>query len=108
MIQPYVAKVNFPESLRNARQPNLMDIVIAQRPELAKAFGHKENEVLNPLPFKHDEQMLVLGEIENCPGFVAVANDQGRVFWGITERWFTKLAPEEVQRSSLGAEDESE
>ena len=100
MSQPYIAKVNFPEKLQKAREPDLMDLFSSTVPEIAKAMGRDKDEVVNPYPFKHDELMLVIGELENAPGFIAVANVGGRVFWGITEKFFTKLTPEEVIAST--------
>ena len=39
-------------------------------------------------PFKEDEVFLLLGEIENMPGHVAVVNQNGKVFWGYHEEHF--------------------
>lgn len=33
-------------------------------------------------PFKKNEGLLLLGEIKNMKGHVAVVNDKGKVFWG--------------------------
>ena len=34
-------------------------------------------------PFKKGEGLLLLGEIKNMRGHVAVVNDNGKVFWGL-------------------------
>ncbi len=39
-------------------------------------------------PWKDGDILLLLGEIENMPGHVAVANREGRVYWGYHEDSF--------------------
>ena len=34
-------------------------------------------------PFKKGEGLLLLGEIKNMKGHVAVVNDNGKIFWGL-------------------------
>lgn len=47
-------------------------------------------------PFKRGEVVLVLGEIENMPGHVAVALRDGRVLYGFHPELFRVLTEDEA------------
>jgi hypothetical protein len=37
---------------------------------------------LDPVPFRVNERLLLLGEIQNMKGHVVVVNDHGIIHWG--------------------------
>jgi hypothetical protein len=47
-------------------------------------------------PFKNGDTVLMLGEIEQMPGHVAIALKDGRVLFGYHEENFRKLTEEEA------------
>jgi hypothetical protein len=47
-------------------------------------------------PFKDGDTVLMLGEIEQMPGHVAIALKDGRVLFGYHAEYFRKLSQEEA------------
>ena len=47
-------------------------------------------------PFKDDDHLLFLGEIEGMPGHCAVVNKRGRTFWGYHTENFVQLTEDEL------------
>ena len=47
-------------------------------------------------PWKHGEALLLLGEVENAPGHVAVATKSGRVYWLFDKDSFREANEDEI------------
>lgn len=47
-------------------------------------------------PWKNGECLLLLGEIENMPGHVAVCDRSGRIHWGYHDDSFREPKPDEI------------
>jgi len=47
-------------------------------------------------PFKNGDHVLMLGEIQQMPGHMAVALQDGRVVFGYHAEWFRRLTREEA------------
>jgi hypothetical protein len=47
-------------------------------------------------PFRNGDTVLMLGEITNMPGHVAVALSDGRVVHGFHAEWFRELTEDET------------
>jgi len=47
-------------------------------------------------PWEEDEAVLLLGEIENMPGHVAVATKDGKVYWGFDADSFGEPIVDEI------------
>lgn len=45
----------------------------------------------NEYPFKNGDHLLMLGEIENMPGHVAVVLNDGSIAWGYHDDYFEEV-----------------
>lgn len=66
---------------------------LREKPFLVRAFDIPEGEY--KYPFKEDEVLVCLGEIEQMPGHVVLANKEGKVLWGWEQFYFRKLTLDE-------------
>jgi len=64
-----------------------MRIMVVNLPE-----QHKDH----PYPFKDGECVLLLGEIENMPGHVAIATRDGKVHFGYHDDNFREPTEDEI------------
>lgn len=53
-------------------------------------------DVHTSLPFWVNERVLLLGEIHNMKGHVAVVNESGRVLWGYHPEIFREATKDEI------------
>jgi len=58
--------------------------------------AHLPTEAQGTGLFKTGDVFLLLGEIENMPGHVAVVDRKGRVHWGHGEEYFTVMNEDDV------------
>ncbi len=70
-------------------KPYLCEVVDYER--LMRKHGYGDDK----LAFRDGETVLMLGEIEQMPGHVAVVKRDGRVMWGYHAENFRKLTREE-------------
>jgi hypothetical protein len=59
---------------------------------LAKAICPKGYEY----PWKHNDTVLILGEVANMPNHVAVSTKDGKVYWCYDKDSFRRLTEEET------------
>ena len=74
------------KQIRTMQQPYLCEVQDLWLPEGTP----------NTYPFKEGDHVLMLGEIEQMPGHVAVALKDGRVLFGYHAENFRKLTREEA------------
>lgn len=73
--------------------PGVPRVVIVDFSDIPEADRERHT---SGYPFKHGESMLLLGEIHNMPGHVAVVNKKGKIFWGYHDDNFREPTEDEV------------
>jgi hypothetical protein len=66
---------------------------LREKPFLVEVFDLPKGEY--QFPFKQGDVLVCIGEIEQMPGHVVLANKEGKILWGWDQFYFRKLTKEE-------------